>query len=75
MVRNLKRREGFANPDSVDQGQLVKVSQTHKQAATFPKEAAVKNPEQVEARQECGCVITLLALCVPFIFLMTHLCR
>lgn len=44
---NLKRQKGIANPDSMDCSQLVKVSQTYKQAATFQTEAAIKNPEQV----------------------------
>lgn len=64
ILYNVKRRKGSAAPDSVEGSQL-KVSQTHKQAVTFPTEAAIKHPEQVEARQECGCVITLLALYFP----------
>lgn len=72
---NLEKQKGIADPDGVAQGQLVGVSQTRQQAAASQTEAAIKNPQQVGARQECSCVIALLALCVPFIFLMTQLCR
>ncbi|EOB01313.1 hypothetical protein Anapl_04016 [Anas platyrhynchos] len=67
---NLEKQKGIADPDGVAQGQLVRVSQTRQQAAASQTEAAIKNPQQVGARQECSCVIALLALnLLEYIFL------